>query len=124
MDKEQKTMLAYRGIALNEEQISALKRAEDALNELGKLGVQLVLNQDTDVFTAINTNHLGTYEYNFDYALSEEERDKKVILDPFKFDKHGTTLNSNTLYIPSWDFVMVVDDVKTEWTELVADVVK
>lgn len=114
MDKEEKTMLAYKGMALNKEQTSALKKAEDALNELGKVGVQLVLNLDTDVFTAINTKHLGTYEYNFDYALSENERDEKVILDPFQFDKHGTTLHSDTLYIPAWDFVMVADDVKTE----------
>ena len=29
MDKEEKTMLAYEGMALNKEQISALKTAED-----------------------------------------------------------------------------------------------
>lgn len=114
MDKEEKMMLAYKGMALNEEQISALQKVEDALNELGKLGVQLVLNLDTDVFTAVNTNHLGTYEYNFDYALSENERDEKVILDPFRFGEYGTPMHSNTLYIPAWDFVMVADDVKTE----------
>ena len=115
MEKEEKTMLAYKGMALNEEQTSALKRAEDALNELGKLGVQLVLNADSDVFTAINTKHLGeAYEYKFDYDVSEEELDEKVILEPFNFDKYGTKLCSNTLYIPAWDFVMVADDVKTE----------
>ena len=114
MDKEEKTMRAYEGMALNEEQISALKRAEDALNKLGKLGVQLVLNPDTNAFTAINTNHLGTYEYNFDYSLSEDERDEKVILDPFRFNEYGTTLDSNTLFVPAWDFVMVADDVKAE----------
>ena len=114
MDKEEKKMRAYDGMALNDEQASALKRAEDALNELGGLGVQLVLNLDTNVFTAVNTNHLGTYEYDFGYALSEDECDEKVILDPFQFDKHGTTLRSDTLYIPAWDFVMVADDVKTE----------
>lgn len=114
MEKEEKTMLAYEGMALNEEQISALKKVESALNELGELGVSLVLNQDTYVFTAINTNHLGETEYNFDYDVSEDEWDEKVILDPFRFDKYGTTLDSNTLVIPAWDFVMVVDDVKTE----------
>lgn len=114
MEKEEKTMLAYKGMALNEEQTSALKRAEDALNELGKLGVQLVLNLDTYVFTAINTNHLGTYEYNFEFELSEDELNKKVILEPFQFNEYGTKLSSNTLYIPAWDFVMVADDVKTE----------
>ena len=113
MDKEEKTMLAYKGMALNEEQISALKRAEDALNELGKLGVQLVLNMDSDVFTAVNTNHLGAYDYKFDYDVSEDELEEKVILEPFNFDKYGTELHSDTLFIPAWDFVMVAD-VKTE----------
>ncbi len=115
MDKEEKTMLAYNGMALNEEQTSALKRAEDALNELGKLGVQLVLNPDTDVFIAINTSHLGkTYEYKFDYDVSKDELDEKVVLEPFDFGKYGTKLCSNTLYMPAWNFVMVADDVKTE----------
>ena len=113
MEKEEKTMLAYKGMALDEEQISALKKAEDALNELGKLGVQLVLNMDSDVFTAVNTNHLGAYDYKFDYDVSEDELDEKVILEPFNFDKYGTELHSDTLFIPAWDFVMVAD-VKTE----------
>ena len=102
-------------MALNEEQISALKRVEDALNELGKLGVQLVLNLDTNDFIAVNTNHLGeAYEYKFYYDVSKDELDEKAILDPFKFGEYGTKLCSNTLYIPAWDFVMVADDVKTE----------
>lgn len=114
MDKEEKTMLAYKGMALNDEQTSALQKVEDALKELGELGVQLVLNLETYVFTAINTNHIGAYEYNFEFDLSETEQNEKVILDPFQFGKHGTRLNSDTLYIPAWDFVMVADDVKTE----------
>lgn len=103
-------------MALNEEQTSALKKAEDALNELGKLGVKLVLNPDTDDFIAINTNHLGeAYEYKFYYDVSIDELlGGKTILDPLQFGKYGTKLCSDTLYMPAWDFVMVVDDVKTE----------
>lgn len=115
MDKEGKAMLAYKGMALNEEQTSALKKAEDALNELGKLGVKLVLNPDTNDFIAINTNHLGKeYKYKFYYDVSKDEVIEKVILDPLQFGEYGTKLCSDTLYMPAWDFVMVVDDVKTE----------
>lgn len=114
MEKEEKTMLAYKGMALNEEQMSALKKVEDSLNELGKLGVQLVLNLDTNDFIAVSTKHLGAYDYNYIYDVPEKELDEKVVLEPFDFDKYGTKLYSSTLYVPAWDFVMLVDDMKTE----------
>lgn len=112
MEKTEKQMLAYKSLALTEEQKAALKKAEDAVNQLGELGVGLVLNQDTYEFVAINTNELGDYDYDFDYDLTEEDKDNKTILDPFEFVNYGKVCDLKTIFVPAWDFVMIVEPKK------------
>lgn len=99
----------YERLKLTDWQKQLVKKAEDALRELQDSGVDIVYDNDSNEFYAVNANGIEDSRWELSYNIKEDEKDKATILDPFEFRNYGhRTKFDYHIIIPRWDDELIV----------------